>query len=456
MASWPRTNFSLPAGTALSSGTMYAVTNQFGLIELFACDYTGTIWHAAQRRAPSVGPPGHSTWAVEWPNPLWTAFPVPGTVTKPVRPAPVMLTVAKNGDGRLEVFAVGFDGNPYHMYQLPQPAHVYDPAQTLAWSGWLPMTAAPISLFEEDGFNTFAFPWSPAAATVGGMIVVCYYNSNAQGAVYYDYQVADSTQVGGVGWASVANKGLFTIALPVPQNQFFGSISLVPTSGALTLMLLSGLGGIGAQGFYASTLASAGGAWSAWQPLPPPLGASSYPTIFPKAAYPAMVSSWIGYAPGGGTALFFTDSSGALTVLRQVLTQTGGAGPLNQLGWNAIYDQQLPAGNVGQWARGVVAVEDKLADTSDPANLHQAVFFTSLNEMQLQSQTYEVPAAVPAPPGPWPSSYGPTGAPAVLDDGTGGAFTRITQLAGVLDVSGTIQVFGMTESTANLYNWSEP
>lgn len=457
MANWSRVDLSTPAGTSLCSGTLRAAVNLHGLIELFVSDYSGVIWHTAQRRVPSAPPDGHSGWTTEWPSePLWTSFKVPGAVSATLRPAPLQFTVARNGDGRLEIIAIGFDGNPYHMYEVPVPAGVEDLSEVLSWSGWLAMTASPLTLFEEYGLNTWLWPYSPAAASLNGMIVVCYFSSTNQGSVYYDYQVADKNQVGGVGWASAANKALFTIPLPFPQDQLFASIALVPTGGTLSLMMLSTLGGIRASGFYAATLTTPGGGWSGWQPVPAPFGTSGYPQIFPQGASPQVVAASIGYLPGGGAALFFNDTSGALTVLRQVLTQAKAGAPLDQLYWNDSYDPQLPANSVGGFGFGVAVVEDQLAKKSDPSNLHQMAIFTSNDQMQLLGLNFQSPATVPAVPGPWPYTYGPTGAQAVLDDGTAGAFTRVTSLAAVTDQNGVIQVFGMTDSTPNVYQWSEP
>jgi hypothetical protein len=169
-----------------------------------------------------------------------------------------------------------------------------------------------------------------------------------------------------------------------------------------------------------------------------------------------VVAASIGYLPSGGAALFFNDTSGALTVLRQVLTQAKAGAPLDQLHWNDSYDPQLPANSVGGFGFGVAVVEDKLAEKSDPSNLHQMAIFTSNDQLQLLGLNFQSPATVPAVPGPWPYTYSPTGAQAVLDDGTAGAFTRVTSLAAVTDQNGVIQVFGMTDSTPNVYQWSEP
>ena len=463
MANWPRISLTSPTGgVGFAAGTMKAAVNLYGLTELFISDYSGIIWHAAQYRKPFKGPgpfgrAGYTTVWGPWtslgtpgPNPNWNGGPVPTT-----------FTVATNADGRLEVIAIGVDGNPYHLYQLPVAAGTVSLSQLLSWSAWSAMTAAPAPL----GPGFFVENWWPVAATLGGRIVVCYLGTGDNGAqnLYYDYQVPNASQVGGMGWASV-KKGLFTIPLPGPANQFFFSISLVPTGGALSLLALSTLWNIGANGYYVASLATAGGAWSAWQPVPATLPASAYPRIFPNAAIPSGVSASIGYIPGGGAALFFSDNSGALTVLRQVLTQGGPGRPINELQWNGVYDPQLPAGSMIGWPFAVGIAEDRLAEANDPANLHQAAFFGSADGLKLLMLNFQTPAAVPAPPaapaevGAWPLAYnGSPAAPVTIDDGSGGAFTSLDQVVALTSPSGgPIQVFGVTDSTMNSYAWTEP
>jgi hypothetical protein len=461
MANWPRVNLSGPAGTAgFVGGTLRAAVNSYGLTELFVSDHAGNIWHAAQFRRLVPGPAGpsglHGGYITLWG--AWTNLgpPVPYSSTSVggniLRTA---FTVATNADGRLEVIAVGADGNPYHLYELPVSPGVLNPSDTLQWSAWSAMTPAPIPLGPSLFFGSFL----PAAATLDGWIVVCYFAFGGQ-SLFYDYQVSDPGQVGGVGWASVANKGLFSIPLPAPLNQNFLSVSLVPAAGGLSLLALSELWGIGVTGYYVASLAAPSGAWGPWQAVPPALIVSSYPRAFPNTAIPICVSGSTGYLPGGAAALFFSDNLRALTVLRQVLSQTKAGAPLNQVTWNQAYDSQLPPGSLRAQAFGVSVTEDRLADASDPSNVHQAAFFGSPDGLSLLTLAFQTPATAPTPgPGSsmfWPGNYSASASPATLDDGSGGAFTTLDQVVAITPQNGPIQVFAVTDGTANVYGWTEP
>jgi hypothetical protein len=461
MANWPRVNLSGPAGTAgFAAGTLRAAVNSYGLIELFVSDHSGNVWHAAQFRRLVLGPGGpsgpHSGYITLWG--AWTNLGLPVPYSSSSVGGQILrtaFTVATNADGRLEVIAVGADGNPYHLYELPVSPGVLNPSGILQWSAWSAMTPAPIPL----GPSLFIESFWPAAATLDGWIVVCYFAFGGQ-SLFYDYQVSDPGQVGGVGWASVANKGLFSIPLPAPLNQNFLSVSLVPAAGGLSLLALSILWGIGANGYYVASLATPSGAWSPWQAVPAALIVNSYPRAFPNAASPICVSGSTGYLPGGGAALFFADNLRALTVLRQVLSQAKAGAPFTQVTWNQGYDSQLPPGSLRAQGLGVSVTEDRLADANDPSNVHQAAFFGSPDGLSLLTLVFQTPAAAPTPgPGSstiWPTNYSASASPATLDDGSGGAFTSLDQVVAITLQSGPIQVFAVTDGTANVYGWTEP
>jgi hypothetical protein len=461
MANWPRVDLSGAAGTSgFAAGTLRAAVNSYGLIELFVSDYSGNIWHAAQFRRLIVGPGGpsgsHRGTITLWG--AWTNLGLPVPYSNSAGGGQVIrsaFAVASNDDGRLEVIAVGADGNPYHLFELPVSRGVLNTSGILQWSAWSAMTPARIPL----GPSLFIENCWPAAATLDGWIVVCYFDFGGQ-SLFYDYQVSDPGQVGGVGWASVANKGLFSIPLPAPPNQNFFTISLVPTAGGLSLLALSMLWGIGAAGYYVADLATPSVAWSPWQAVPAALIVNSYPRVFPNDANPICVSGSAGYLPGGGAALFFADSLQALTILRQVLSQAKAGAPFTQVTWNQAYDSQLPPGSLRGQVLGVSVTEDRLADANDPSNLHQAAFFGSPDGLSLLTLAYQTPATAPTPgPGSstiWPSNYSASASPATLDDGSGGAFTSLDQVVAITLQNGPIQVFAVTDGTTNVYSWTEP
>jgi hypothetical protein len=457
MTYWPRVNLSAAAGTYFVAGSLRAAVNMYGLIELFVSDYYGNIWHAAQSHVPglSPGPLGRPIIRTIWGS--WTQFGTPVPSNGGTFPISTSFTVATNGDGRLEVIAVGPDRNPYHMYQLPPPPNTASLSETLNWSGWVAMTQPPAGSLG----GLFIENWWPVAATLGGRIVVCYLSAlQATPVIYYDYQVPDATQVGGVGWASVANNGLFTIAVPAPADQGFFSISLVPSAGGLSLLALSLLWGIGATGYYAASLTTPSGAWSPWQGVPP--ASNNLPRVYPGAALSGGVSAAVEYIPGGGAALFFSDNSGALNVLRQGLTQANPGAPVNQVAWNATYDAQLPANSICPYLFNVAVSEDPVADASDATNLHQMALFGSANGLSLLALNFQAPAQVPAPPAPpatvgfWPTYYNASSSsPTILDQSSAGEFTSLDQVVSVVQ-NAAIQAFAVTDSTPNVYGWTEP
>jgi hypothetical protein len=104
--------------------------------------------------------------------------------------------------------------------------------------------------------------------------------------------------------------------------------------------------------------------------------------------------------------------------------------------------------------------EDRLADANDRSNAHQAAFFSSPDGLSLLTLAFQTPATAPAPgPGSstiWPSGYGASASPATLDDNSGGAFTSLDQVVAVTVQNGPIQVFAVTDGTANVYGWTEP
>jgi hypothetical protein len=457
MANWPRVSLPQPMTPAFgfAASTMRAAVNSYGLIELFVSDSSGNVWHINQYRRPErpASPFGEPLSVIAW-GP-WTNFgtPVPVPWWQNSFSLPTTFTVATNADGRIEVFSVGYDGNPYHMYQIPQPPDVDNIFNTYTWSAWSAMTPGPTAF----GPGIWIENYWPVARNLNGRIVVCYFDATSTDNqnVYYDYQVPDPTQVGGMGWASVSNNGLFSIPLPAPQNQGFWSIALVRTVGGLWLLALSELWGMGAGGYYATMLASPTGVWSPWQAVPPARLSNLYPQIFPNGQFPYGVSDAISYLSGGAAALFFTDSSGSLTVLRQVLTEaTPGSAP--QATWNDAYDSELPLGSVRNGPFNAAVAEDRFADAHDPTNLHQTAFFARPDGLSLLALNFQVPATVPAGAAFWPTTYEASPAsPVTIDDGSAGAFTSLDQVFAISVPNGPIVVFGLTNETGNVYCWTQ-
>jgi hypothetical protein len=308
-------------------------------------------------------------------------------------------------------------------------------------------------------FQTVSNYW-PQSANLLGSIVVCYFSQLNPNVIYYDYQVPDAAQVGGMGWASVANGQLFSIQLPPSVGGgtgFFLSpdwISLISSAEGLSLLLLvSGNGMKSVQFGAASNLTAASGVWSPWTVVAAPY------TYGLGAPYPngsaLTVSASINYLPGGGAAAFFSDSSGSLTVMRQQLILAPGAQVTSQ--WNSSWDVPLPPGSL---YGNVGVTEDVSADAQDPAHFHQAAFFSSSDGLELQMLEFQSPAATPVPFTSltyWPATYSATpAAPSTIDVGSGGAFTALDQLVAITPNRGKIQVFGVTDNTANVYAWTQP
>jgi len=81
-------------------------------LELFAADHDGAVWHIWQ-----VAP--NKDWS------QWKSLGKPGG-----HPAPLGSALAKNQDGRLEVFTVDLDGAVWHAWQV---------APNKDWSPWRPL-----------------------------------------------------------------------------------------------------------------------------------------------------------------------------------------------------------------------------------------------------------------------------------------------------------------------------
>jgi hypothetical protein len=439
----------------------------YGLIELFVSDYTtGGIWHAAQFRRP-FRPPGpflRPGFAIVW-SP-WTQ------IAPPLPPPPASgiffitgFSLSANADGRLELFAMGFDGNPYHMYQLPVPPYAASLTGELSWSSWSPMTTGPnpLTSTQPQGLPQFNFTYWPQSANLLGSIVVCYYDwAHNPNVIYYDYQIPDHAQVGGMGWASVSNKEPFAIPIPglVSQNPnevLPYSISLCPSAEGLSLLLLIRTNGVIFDFLYVSSLTTPSGAWSAWQLVPP---TPALPVFYPNRGLPDYVSSSVSYLPpGGAAALFFCDNVGSLTVLRQLIPIAPGQppGPV----WNQQYEVQLPPGSI-RAELGVVGVtNDVSASATDRLFSYQAAFFPSPDGLELQTLEFRTSVITPGPRSGvtyWPAVYPPTapGAPTTIDTGAGGAFTALDQIVAITPPDGKIRVFGFTDGTATVYGWTQP
>src|SRR5271167_1708466 len=120
MTTWSRVNLPGPAGTYFVAGLLRAAVNSYGLIELFASDINGMIWHAAQSLRPfgmGLGPSGRPIYRTVWGlpgQPLWVPLGLPAPAPAPggySLPTFTPVAVAQNSDGRLELFTIGFDSN---------------------------------------------------------------------------------------------------------------------------------------------------------------------------------------------------------------------------------------------------------------------------------------------------------------------------------------------------------
>jgi hypothetical protein len=101
-----------PRGEAIASATALG-QNKDGRLELFAVDQNGAVWHRFQNNA--------GYWLAEW-HPLGKPGPL-GASSDTV--------VARNKDGRLELFAQASDHEVWHCWQRREGG----------WSPWKPLGA---------------------------------------------------------------------------------------------------------------------------------------------------------------------------------------------------------------------------------------------------------------------------------------------------------------------------
>lgn len=151
-----------PLGASPLRGQASVATNSDGRLEVFGVGDDGQIWHVFQVCA-----------GCSW-SPWYLIGGAPPGGWRPDR-----ISIAANGDGRLEVFAVGVDGSLQHSFQ---------PAPQAGWSPWYSMNP----------------PWTPSTSTgVAGVVA----GRQADGrlvAVTVDASarlVVDVQAGPGVGWA---------------------------------------------------------------------------------------------------------------------------------------------------------------------------------------------------------------------------------------------------------------
>jgi hypothetical protein len=104
--------------------------NDNGKLEMFGTGTNGDVWHSWQEAGTIPGSSGSALTN-------WSSWQDMGALNSGVTAVPGELTVVKNLDGRLEVFASGSDGNVYDDYQ-PSPG-------AGPWSGWFSMEGPGLS-----------------------------------------------------------------------------------------------------------------------------------------------------------------------------------------------------------------------------------------------------------------------------------------------------------------------
>jgi RHS repeat-associated protein len=154
-------------GSAITSDPVVGI-NADGRLEVFARGTDGALWHNWQT-AP--GGPGWSGWAS-----LGGIFPISGAAAFNVA------VVARNADGRLEVFARGTDSALWHNWQTT-------PGD--GWAGWASL--APGSAITSD----------PAVGiNADGRLEV--FARGTDGALWHNWQQPAAAGGGWSGWASLA------------------------------------------------------------------------------------------------------------------------------------------------------------------------------------------------------------------------------------------------------------
>jgi hypothetical protein len=148
-------------------GVAAVARNKDGRLELFTVGGDGMVWHRWQRA------PGRRTWAP------WSSLGTPGG-----QHAPGGLVVARNIDGRLELFTVASDGAVWHSWQR----------STGGWQAWETLDS------QAGGFNEVAV----GANADGRLVVFAIAASSASGYLWWREQVVAG------GWSpwSAVEQGL--------------------------------------------------------------------------------------------------------------------------------------------------------------------------------------------------------------------------------------------------------
>jgi hypothetical protein len=188
-------------------------------------------------------------------------------------PSPKACSVQWNPRGGMEVFAMGTDRTPQHIFQN-EPHTVWEPIA--GWQGWMPLGAGPSST-TSTGLITITSPLAAGVYQDGRLDVS---GRGADGALWHNYQTTPNYDW--AGWASLG--GLLTGNPVAAANQ----------DGRLEVFAR---GHDGALWHIAQTAANAS-TWSAWTSLggvfltappaagtaPPVPGASGTITSTPTAA----------------------------------------------------------------------------------------------------------------------------------------------------------------------------
>jgi hypothetical protein len=278
-----------PSGVQFSPGCLALGTNATAQsvtteLEVFAINAKdGSVWTNQQIDANAAV--GWAGWTQMPANPMVNGkqinfLPTPAELT-----LPKTLAVATNQTGALEVFAIGNDGNPYHIWQVPAAAS--------GWAQWTPMTAPGSAVLSLD------------VARFNGQLVVVYF---AGGSVFYDYQSAPASGP----WQSEASGNVQQVALPAESKGLFLGTLINADGVQLTAEGQPGMG------YYINFLRGLGGTPADWQGW----SAQTQPTQTPGGwvGLPGSVSPPVGaYPDNEWLAMFNTDQNGNLAGIKFVV-----------------------------------------------------------------------------------------------------------------------------------------
>jgi hypothetical protein len=350
---WTRSSLPLPNNQIVQ---LVAATNRNGLIELFAADANGNLWHAAQQIGQITipvppftlhGPNREATINfATWGNPdtMWTQLGNP----QPFQGQSFQFAVATAAYGGLSVFVASL--NSVSTWSIFQGF-----SDLTQWSAWEPMASLPSPIAP---FDTGVMCIAAETAGEYGVIVVCYVSDQK---VLYNFQNGSTP-----GW-NVAAGSVLNLDLPAPAPQF-GPLNLSITSGLGGLTLLVGATAAGGIGFFATTL-------PAWNPP----GNPPWPPLTALGVYTNGIPDGGVLIPynGNDVSAYFCDNTKALYSAWQQPT-TGAWVP---------YDKILISGYCRYEPNGSLAIcENALADQGSAAT-HQLLLFldptgTILNSIQ--------------------------------------------------------------------------